>query len=309
MSKLLLGIVIALLCSPAIAERKYSDWGPPENLGCVTNSPSNDQGPAVSKDGLSLYFGSSRASPDAIGGQDLYVAQRASPSEAWGPARNLGPSVNSPEIDNIPNLSRDGHLLFFNSSRPGGHGDVDLWVAYRDHVHDDFAWQAPSNLGQGVNSAGFDAGAGYFENDGGNPMLFFGRGVAQTNQPTTDIYVAELQPDGKFGNAQPVPELNTPQGDQRPSVRYDGLEIFFYSERPHPTAVGGSDIWVATRETVNDSWSEPKNLGPVVNTASNETTPHISADGLTLYFASSRPGGCGANDLYVTRRTKLRGKD
>ena len=136
-----------LLSSSALAERKYSDWGPPVNLGCGTiNSASDDQGPAVSKKGLSLYFGSNRVSPDASGGIDLYVAQRLSKREPWGEPRNLGPTVNSPSIDNIPSFSRDGHWMFFNSNRPGSLGDIDLYASYRAHVHDDFAWETPFNL-------------------------------------------------------------------------------------------------------------------------------------------------------------------
>jgi len=72
----------ALLCTQAFAERKYSDWGPAVNLGCGTiNSASNDQGPGISKDGLSLYFGSDRAG--GAGGLDLWVAQRPTQDPAF----------------------------------------------------------------------------------------------------------------------------------------------------------------------------------------------------------------------------------
>lgn len=303
-------IVTALLCSPAIAERKYSDWGPVVNLGCGTiNSASNDQGPAVSKNGRSLYFSSDRASPDASGGADVYVAQRTSADAPWETPRNLGPTVNSPGTDAIPSLSRDGHWMFFNSNRPGSLGDLDLYASYRAHVHDDFAWEAPFNLGPGVNTAGSDAGAIYFENEeGGRPLLFFGSGPTLA---TTDIWVAELQPDGTFGNKQLIEELTSPQADQRPAVRFDGLEVIFFSNRtgstPGPTGVPSPDLWVATRNSVNEPWGTPVNLGPVVNTPSNEINPYISPDGQTLYFASNR-GECGANDLYMTTRTKLKGK-
>jgi hypothetical protein len=318
-------VVGTLLSTGTFAERKYSDWSLPVNLGATlagtldctgVNSASDDQGPAISKNGLSLYFGSNRAAQGAQGAADLYVAQRPSPDATWGPAQNLGTVINSPLIENIPALSRDGHWIFFNSNRPGGFGDIDLWAAFRDHVHDDFAWRAPLvNLGAGVNSAGFEAGASYFENeDGGSPLLFFGRGTSQANQATTDIWVSELQPDGTFGNAHPVPDpgFNSPQGDQRPSIRFDGLEIFFFSTREgsikNAAGLNSADIWVATRNSVNDAWNTPANLGVVVNTEFGEIHPYISADGLTLFFASTRPGGCGGNDLYMSTRTQLKGK-
>jgi len=311
------GVLLAtsLLSGPTYAERKYSDWGPAVNLGCTVNSAAQDLGPAISKDGLSLYFGSARAAPDAQGGLDLYVSQRPSPDAPWGPPRNLGPVVNTPLTDNIPSLSRDGHWLFFNSNRAGGVGDVDLWAAYRDHVHDDFAWGAPVNLGPGVNSTGFDAGAGYFENEGGGaPLLFFGRGASQaTQETTTDIFVSELQADGTFGPAVRVPELSSSQGDQRPIIRFDGLEIFFTSNRPGSTldASGNPtrDIWVATRNSLNEPWGTPEKLGPTVNTGFAEVQAYLSADGETLFFSSDRPGGCGGGDLYMSTRTRRTGKD
>ena len=71
--------------------------------------------------------------------------------------------------------------------------------------------------------------AGYFENEeGGTPQLFWPRDLSGPSLETTsDIWVSELQPDGTFGNAQLVAELSSPQADQRPSIRFDGLEIFF----------------------------------------------------------------------------------
>src|SRR5690242_3415474 len=49
-------------------------------------------------------------------------------------------------------------------------------------------------------------------------------------------------------------------------------------------------------------WSEPVNLGAPINTAAIESAPALSADGLTLYFASDRPGGFGGTDLWVSHR-------
>src|SRR5207245_7051640 len=107
----------------------------------------------------------------------------------------------------------------------------------------------------------------YFENEEGSaPLLFFGRGVSLATLGTTgDIWVAELLPDGTFGNARLVPELSSPQGDQRPSIRFDGLEIFFFSNWPGSTLDANNnpttEIWVATRNTGSDTWESPVSLG------------------------------------------------
>jgi hypothetical protein len=68
--------------------------------------------------------------------------------------------------------------------------------------------------------------------------------------------------------------------------------------------LGGADLWVSTRQTVFDSWSAPVNLGPVVNSASNDAPSYLSSDGRVLFMTSDRPGGFGAGDLYVTTREK-----
>ena len=73
-----------------------------------------------------------------------------------------------------------------------------------------------------------------------------------------DIYVSALV-EGVFQPPTPVAELNTPQFDLTPSIRHDGLEIAFASDRPG--GVGGRDLWSATRSSVNGTWSTPVNFG------------------------------------------------
>src|SRR5438128_12471110 len=62
----------------------------------------------------------------------------------------------------------------------------------------------------------------------------------------------------------------------------------------------------AVEQPLYSDWSAPVNLGPVVNSSSNDQHPSISKDGLSLYFVSNRPGGFGVNDIYVTQRATLR---
>lgn len=304
LTRLYLPTILALtvVFRPGLAATpSFSDWSAPTNLGCQINSAFGEQGPAISKDGLSLYFGSMR--PDGFGASDIWVSQRASVHNPWGPPLNLGAIVNTAGVENIPALSRDGHWLFFNSDRAGGSGTLDIWASYRTHVHDDFAWQPPINVGAGINSPAFEAGASYLENEpGGSPVLFFGRGQTLAD---FDIYASERQPDGSFGGAVFIPELNSAHSDQRPSVRFDGLELFLSSDRPDSR--GLSDLWVSTREGVFNAWETPRNLGPTVNSTFAEMQPAIGADRQTLFFTSNRPGGCGALDLYMTRRIKRGG--
>ena len=155
-----------------------------------------------------------------------------------------------------------------------------------------------------MNSVRLDAGPSYFENDEvGVPQLYF-----SSSRPPGgpgSIFVSEQAADGSFGPAVLVLELSGLGNTRRPSVRHDGLEIFFGSERPG--IPNSQDLWVATRETVFDAWSEPINLGSPLNSELVDVQPYISADRETLFFASNRPGG-GPTDLYISTRTKLRGK-
>lgn len=305
-SIVLASVVIATSLATPRAAPVYSQWSTPINLGSAVNTASTDAGPALSKDGLSLYFNSNRAG--GFGDNDIWVSRRASVDALWSPAQNLGPAVNSSALEAVPALSRDGHWLFFNSNRTGGYGNIDLWASYRADTHDDFAWETPINLGAGVNSPDFEAGASFFENDeGGPPTLFFG-----STRPgafgSFDIYQSALMSDGMFGAASLVAELSSQNNDQRPSVRFDGLEVFLQSDRVDLGSVGGTDVWVSTRETLADTWSVPVNLGSVVNSTATDQQPFIAADRQTLFFASSRSGGFGGLDVYMTTRSKVQGR-
>jgi len=112
------------------------------------------------------------------------------------------------------------------------------------------------------------------------------------------------------------PPINTSGPEGNSCISADGLELYFgelwpplflpYGCQPRPEGYGYGDIWVSSRETIEDPWGEPVNLGPAVNSSGYEDTPNISADGLTLYFSSDRRpetalSGSGL-DIYVTTR-------
>jgi len=298
-------LALVMTQQPAAHAQNYSDWSQPVNLGPIVNSAFSDQGPAISKNGLSMYFHSNR--PGGLGGFDMYTSQRTSVDDAWGSPVNLGPTVNTTFDEGNPAFSRDGHFLFFQSHRPGGLGGIDLWVSRREHTHDDFDWQPAVNLGPGVNSNSDDNAPSYFENDELNLVQLYFVSSRPGGFGGQDIYLSNQMPDGSFGPASVVPELSGPSTDSRPSIRHDGLEIFFQSNRAGSFGTA-LDLWTATRESTLDAWSAPVNLGGTINTATIENNANLSSDRLTLFFSSDRPGGFGGLDLYVTTRTRLRGQ-
>lgn len=97
------------------------------------NTAGNDIQPNVRKDGLEVVFSSNHAHPGAQGGQDLYVAVRASTTAAWSAPMNLGTGVNTAAGETRPSLSWDAHTLLFGRA-PGPEGMSDIYVATRDQV-------------------------------------------------------------------------------------------------------------------------------------------------------------------------------
>lgn len=206
-----------------------------------------------------------------------------------GPTAKPGPEYQHSSPRPGRDALRDGHRLYFASNRPGGSGGFDIYVSRRHNKRDDFGWQPPENLGAGVNTLANEQAPYVFEDDvTGITFLYF-----HSNRPGglggNDIYVSMLQPDETFGPAVLVQELSSEKDDNAPTLRRDGLEVFFGSTRT-PT-IGLEDLWVATRQSTLDSWSDPINLGPVVNSIYTDGAPELSFDGTTLYFNSGPPPG------------------
>src|SRR5207244_1904334 len=93
------------------------------------NTASGDQRPNLRRDGLEIFFDSTRTG--TLGGNDLYSSTRATTSSAWSTPVNLGATVNSVSNEGRPSLSFDGRDLYFLSNRPGGFGGTDIYVTRR----------------------------------------------------------------------------------------------------------------------------------------------------------------------------------
>lgn len=301
----LVALLGAMTAAPALAAPSgYGAWSPAVRVEATLgthpdfNGPALDGCPFVSRDGKTFYMASNR--PGGLGGIDIWMATREGVNDPWGAPANLGPPVNSEHNDFCPTISRDGHLLYFVSNRPGFCGGDDIFVTRRLPG----GWDEPENLGcevnGGVNSAANEASPFPLPEPGAGPVLYF----SSTRSGNSDIYRSESH-GGVFGLASPVAELNSSAQDGHPNLRRDGLEIFLFSNRPGSL---GNDIYSATRDSTADPWSTPVNLGANVNSEASETRPSLSWDGTMLYFGSTRPGGEGDSDHYVTTREMLTGR-
>ena len=95
-----------------------------KNMGPNVNSKWVDSNPAITEDGLTLFFHSKRP---GFGRSDLYVTCRKSKDEPWTPARNLGVTANTDFAEANPSVSANGKILLFRSDREGTVGKQDLW--------------------------------------------------------------------------------------------------------------------------------------------------------------------------------------
>jgi hypothetical protein len=166
----------------------------------------------------------------------------------------------------------------------------------------DFTFGEPMNMGQTINTSHGEA-PGCFSSDGLELYLMSDRPAGHGDW---DIWVARRPTiEDDWGPPENLgPPINTGQHEACVCISGDGLSLFFHSDRPG--GLGQTDLYVTTRETINDNWGTPVNLGPPVNTSGQEHAPRLSTDGLELYFSSyNRPGGYGAADIWVTKRTTV----
>lgn len=257
------------------------------------------------------------------------------------PPVNLGPLVNGKGRNGGATLSADGRTLIFHSSRPGGQGELDLWMSTRASPNEPFG--QPVNLGSDVNSSEIESQPTL---SGDGLTLIFGR----RSTAAEDLWMSTRDTTSDpFG--QPVnmgTDVNSNEDEQAPDLSADGLALIFFSTRERsrglwisrrkspddpfgpamklevdsvvpfgPTVSsdrrtlfftaglkeghGSYDLWMSTRTANDGPFGAPVNLGRGINSDKFDSGPCISADGRMLIFESDRPGGHGGFDLWMSR--------
>ncbi len=230
------------------------------------------------------------------------IVEVANADFTFGEPTNLGAMVNSSSADFSPSISADGLIFIFQSNRPGGYGRADLYVTTRETTSE--PWGEPVNLGSPINSPQIDLSPSFSPDA---CTLYYGSYRPGGYGPC-DIWVSTraTTDDAWDESVNLGPTINHSGYDATPFISEDGLELYFNS-LSRPGGYGGDDIWVSTRETKEDEWGTPVNLGLPVNSAHEEVWPTLSADGLLLFFSSGvwvpdRNGGLGESDIWMTRR-------
>jgi hypothetical protein len=186
------------------------------------------------------------------------------------------------------------------------YGAADIYSATRAMRSD--SWSEPTNLGPSINTT-YSENCPFLIADGlslyfsGDPWLGL---VPQMQRPgglgSADIWITNKQiteqiPEGYWSEPRNIgPVVNSSSMDASPCVTADGRILLFHSDRPG--GFGSLDLWMARRNSRDDDWGIPQNLGPAVNSTSEDVAPEVSPDGSVLLFTSLRPGGQGLNDIW-----------
>ncbi len=151
---------------------------------------------------------------------------------------------------------------------------------------------APKNLGDSVNSSSSEYYPSVTVTD---DALVFTR---RTGNAREDFLLSAITNKDSFNKAAPLDgDINLEPRKGAITVSQDGDWLFFAAEIAG-AGIGGFDIYKSVYTPTG--WSEQENLGDSINTDFWESSPAISPDKRALYFSSTRPGGYGGADLYVS---------
>ncbi|WP_417860414.1 OmpA family protein [Winogradskyella sediminis] len=200
-------------------------------------------------------------------------------------------------------LSNDNILYFVSTRKTSGKEDawtnqpyLDIYQSTRDENGDLSTPEEVSELNtiyhDGPLTISADGKTMYFSRDGHSDGTFKKLKSKRVKVAQQGIYKATLV-DGKWGNIEALPINSIDYTVSHPSISSDGKTLYFASNMPN--GLGDSDIW---KISVNgNSYGDPVNLGPKVNTSGKEGFPYISEDNI-LYFASSGRQGFGGLDIF-----------
>ena len=217
----------------------------------------------------------------------------------WTEPENLGPLVNSSDMENSPTLSSDGLTLIFSSKEwIGGRTNSKLLQSTRKTT--DSRWEKPELLGAEINNTGSERDACL----SADSLTLFFTSERDGGLGAADIWMCER---GGVSDTWSTPknlgaDVNSRDYDTMPTISADGLTLIFASDREvDEQSRGKSDLWMCTRESKTQPWSKAINLGPNINSRGREFFPMLSADGLSLLYTSDFPPGEGFHLCVATR--------
>lgn len=216
----------------------------------------------------------------------------------------LDKNVNSEYSELNPLLSPDGKTLYFSRrNHPeniGGVGDKeDIWYSQLDSTGH---WQIARNIGPGLNTNGpnFINTIQSVTPDGQSAIMVLGNKYLDNGKMMAGVSIS-TQVNGEWTKPVPINIINDYNYSAEANYFLTNSRTTLLMSVQREDSYGDRDLYVTFMK--NDSvWSEPLNLGDMVNTASEESSPFLAPDGKTLYFSSNGYSGYGGSDIYVTHR-------
>ena len=270
------------------------------NLGPPVNSAEHEYSPVLSADESILMYTyrgtkstgglmNGKFNPDPEHGtyyEDIFQSLRNKDS-SWAEPAGV-PELNSKQFDASIAISPDGQTLFIYRSTEQDSGDI-----YVSHEDGD-KWSEPVRVKGDVNTK-YHEGHCSISADGKH--LYF-----TSKRPGgfggKDIYIAEKQSDGSWGNVKNLgPTINTKYDEDSPFIHVDGVTLFFSSQGHN--SIGDYDIFYTIKK--ENTWIEPVNMGYPLNTTDDDRYYVINAKGDRGYFSSNRitNGGNGSQDIFT----------
>ncbi len=213
------------------------------------------------------------------------------PTEPFGAPSALS-GINTTSVESAPTLSGDELTIYFYSDREGGLGGTDIYVATRSSLGEAFGNVAPVTA---VNTASNEADPAFAAD--GTTLAF-----ASDRSSVYQLYTTTMVPGSGF--AAPVaigaPLASTTSDDENGSFPLSSDSFWFASTRPG--GAGDNDIY--TSSWSRGAFGAPSWVGAIAS-SSDEGAPTLSKDGLTIFFASNRPGGVGQYDIWRATRSVM----
>ncbi|MEM9339592.1 MAG: OmpA family protein [Bacteroidota bacterium] len=217
-------------------------------------------------------------------------------------AEKLSVKVNSAYAEHSPIVSPDGKYMYFSRQyHPGNIGgendSEDIWVSDWDEEKKE--WGVARNVGAPLNNKGPNFISSITEIDG-EEVVILGNRYGEKGRMFTGVSMSKRQGD-RFSD--PVNIEIEDEYNYSPNADYflvDGGKAMILSAERDDT-YGKRDLYVSLKKQDN-TWSAPKNLGPVLNSTGEDESPFLARDGKTLYFSSDGYSGYGGTDIYVSSR-------
>jgi OOP family OmpA-OmpF porin len=269
----------------------------PVRLGNTVNTPYMEIGPLPTPDGKTLYF-SRRGDPDDMGGkrdyEDIWYSNWNDSTNNWSAAINMGPPLNNKYPNFIASVSPDGNtILLGNTYLPSG--TMLDGVSMSKRTTTDWSFPKALYVKDGIDNE--SRLTDFFLSNSQKILLISAKSSDDTTYGNRDIYVSFLVSDTVWSKPINLGHvINTKGIEMAPFLASDDKTLYYATTGIK--GYGGSDIYISRR--LDDSWknwSVPENMGPVINTAGDESYLTMSASGDKVYYTSS--SGENNSDIYT----------